>query len=75
MYLSLEVGEICNSGNYDALFIMLYMFKGCKTTGSKSFVEESNAESNKQNQLNISFGDKYFTSSVRSKNCKEIYGC
>jgi len=50
------------------------MYKGCKTTGNKSFVEESNAKSNKQKQLNISSRDKYFTSSVRSKHSTETSG-
>jgi len=54
--------------------MMLCMYKSCKTAGNKSFVQELNAESNKQNQLNISSRDKYFTSSVRIKYSTEISG-
>jgi len=50
------------------------MYNGCKTTGNKLFVDESKAESNKQNQLNILYRDKYFRSSVQSKHSTEISG-
>ena len=51
---------------------MLCVYKGWKQQETNRFVEESNAESNKQNEINISSRDKYFTSSVRSKDSTEI---